>query len=212
MGRGLFISFEGTEGCGKSTQIHLLKEALVEKAREVVLTREPGGTPAGEAIRHLLQFSPDGAAITPETELLLFTASRAQLVREVIRPALARGATVLSDRFLDSTTVYQGVARKVPATAVQTINEFAVGDCVPDITIVLDLHPEEAAVRLADRECTEGELDRMEQEPMDFYIAVRNAYLELARSQPDRIHVVDANQPPADIAKQILTLVRSHGL
>src|SRR5690606_37892060 len=118
---GFFISFEGSEGCGKSTQIRRLLEDLRQSGQTPVLVREPGGTPIGEHIRHLLQHAPEGDAMTPETELLLFAASRAQVVRETILPALAAGRVVISDRFLDSTTVYQGVARKIPADKVATI-------------------------------------------------------------------------------------------
>src|SRR5438093_7928702 len=112
MSRGLFITFEGSEGCGKSTQIERLAKRLESAGRRVIVTREPGGTPIGEYIRHLLKFAPAGHAMKPETELLLFAASRAQIVRELIEPALRDGATVIADRLLDSTTVYQGIARK----------------------------------------------------------------------------------------------------
>ena len=139
MHRGLFITFEGSEGCGKSTQIRLLEARLKERGRSVLLTREPGGTSIGEEIRHLLQFSKANSAMKPETELLLFTASRAQIVRELIEPALAEGTTVIADRFMDSTTVYQGVARQIDPAAVAFINHFATGDCRPDLTFVLDL-------------------------------------------------------------------------
>lgn len=144
MQRGLFITFEGSEGCGKSTQIRLLAERLGQLGLPVNLTREPGGTPVGEEIRHLLQFSSANTAMTPEAELLLFTASRAQLVREMIEPALAKGVTIISDRFMDSTTVYQGVARAIDPAKVKAINEFAVGACRPDLTFVLDLGCQQA--------------------------------------------------------------------
>ena len=139
MQRGKFISFEGSEGCGKSTQIRRFVEWLRSLGYEVLVTREPGGTPAGEKIRHLLQHDPDGERLTPESELLLFAASRAQLVREVILPALDRGAWVVADRFLDSTTIYQGVGRGLDREAVACINAFAVGSALPDLTFLLDL-------------------------------------------------------------------------
>ena len=165
MQRGLFITFEGSEGCGKSTQIQRLSARLEELKIPFILTREPGGTPIGEKIRHLVQFSKAADAMTPEAELLLFTASRAQLVREVIEPALASGKTVVADRFLDSTTVYQGVARKIEADTVKTINHFAVGGCLPDITFVLDLDSDKARKRMLARPESTGPVDRMEQQP-----------------------------------------------
>ena len=129
--RGLFITFEGSEGCGKSTQVKRLAGRLEAQGIPFLLTREPGGTPIGEKIRELLQFAPESAAMRPETELLLFEASRSQLVREVIEPALARGLHVVSDRFFDSTTVYQGAARRLDPAIVQQLNQFAVGGCRP---------------------------------------------------------------------------------
>lgn len=188
-GKGLFISFEGSEGCGKSTQIGRLAARLREAGREVVLLREPGGTPIGEQIRNLLQYDASASAMTPETELLLFAASRAQLVREVIRPAVARGAVVLCDRFLDSTTVYQGVARALDRKDVTAINAFAVGETLPDLTLLLDLDAAEGRRRAASRK---GPVDRMEQEKEEFYEAVRRGYLALAAENRGRIAVIDA--------------------
>src|SRR3954466_12458949 len=132
MARGAFITFEGSEGCGKSTQVLRLAARLEQQGGRTVLTREPGGTAIGEKIRDLLQFAPEGVAMRPETELLLFEASRAQLVREVIEAALSRGEVVIADRFFDSTTVYQGAARKLDPETVARMNRFAVGDCMPD--------------------------------------------------------------------------------
>src|ERR1700677_5392006 len=179
MQRGLFITFEGSEGCGKSTQIQRLSAKLESINIPFIFTREPGGTPIGEKIRHLVQFSKAAEKMTPEAELLLFTASRAQLVREGIEPALASGKTVVADRFLDSTTVYQGVARKIDAAAVKTINDFAVGGCMPDITFVLDLDSDKARQRVLSRPQAEGAVDRMEQQPPEFYESVRAGYLKL---------------------------------
>jgi dTMP kinase len=202
--RGLFISFEGSEGCGKTTQIRRLAQRFEKLARPVALTREPGGTAIGEEIRHLLKFSKAGHAMAPETELLLFTASRAQLVREVIEPALRSGAVVIADRFLDSTTVYQGIARRLDAEAVEFINQFAVGACQPDITFVLDLEPNEARNRLLRRPRPVGETtDRMEQEPLEFYRAVREGYLALARREPARVRVIDSAASPEEVEKTI---------
>src|ERR1700737_4364773 len=139
MARLPFITFEGSEGCGKSTQTQRLAARLEKLGIPFLITREPGGTPIGESIRDLLQFAPQSAGMTPETELLLFEASRSQLVREVIKPALESGKCVIADRFFDSTTVYQGVARKLDRKVVRQLNAFAVGDCVPDITFLLDV-------------------------------------------------------------------------
>jgi dTMP kinase len=188
--KGLFISFEGSEGCGKSTQIERLAARFRDSGRDVVTLREPGGCPLGEKIRDLLKFDPAGAGMTAEAELLLFAASRAQLVREVIRPALQRGAVVLCDRFLDSTTVYQGVARAIAPAAVASVNSFATGGTLPEVTLLLDLDAAEGRRRAASRK---GPADRMEQEREEFYEAVRRGYLELAASDPSRIAVIDAS-------------------
>src|SRR5437867_10400900 len=134
-----FITFEGSEGCGKSTQVQRLAARLKKLQISFLRTREPGGTPIGETIRELLQFAPHNSAMMPETELLLFEASRSQLVRETIKPALERGFCVITDRFFDSTTVYQGAARRLDREIVERLNAFVVGDCVPDITFVLDV-------------------------------------------------------------------------
>ncbi len=196
-----FISFEGSEGSGKSTQIDLLAERLKEAGHEVVVTREPGGTAIGEEIRHLLKHATSGRAMFPETELLLFAASRAQLVREVILPAQRAGKIILCDRFLDSTTVYQGVARKLSADPVATINRFAVGDILPSLTVVLDLPADVGLARARRRPSALP--DRMEQESLDFYQRVRDGYLLLARSLPERFLVVDGTLPSEHITQII---------
>jgi len=199
-GKGLFITFEGSEGCGKSTQIGRLAARLRDAGREVVLLREPGGTPISEQIRHLLQYDESAGAMTPEAELLLFAASRAQLVREVIRPAMERGAVVLCDRFLDSTTVYQGVARALDRGDVAAVNAFAVGGTLPDLTLLLDLDAAEGRRRAASRK---GPVDRMEQEGEEFYEAVRRGYLELAEASPGRFAVIDASGNEASVESLI---------
>jgi len=159
-----FITFEGSEGSGKSTQVQRLAARLERSGVPYLVTREPGGTPIGETIRELLQFAPHNSAMTPETELLLFEASRSQLVREIIKPALERGLCVIADRFFDSTTVYQGAARKLDREMVQRLNAFAVGDCVPDITFVLDVDAATAALRMQ----KPRKADRMEQHLLSF--------------------------------------------
>lgn len=200
MTRGLFITFEGGEGCGKSTQIQRLAARLGSLGKSVLLTREPGGTEIGEQLRELLQFSQAGHAMCAETELLLFTASRAQLVREKILPALAAGTIVVGDRFLDSTTVYQGVARRLDPAQVAAINRFAVGDCLPDLTFILDLDPAVARTRLAARA---GVADRMESQPAAFYEAVRAGYLALAAEQHPRFHLLDAARSADELEDEI---------
>ena len=201
---GLFITFEGSEGCGKSTQIVRLAERLRGVGREVVQLREPGGTPIGEKIRELLQYDASASAMTPEAELLLFAASRAQLVREVIRPALKRGAIVLCDRFLDSTTVYQGVARSLKESAVARINDFAVDGTLPDLTLLLDLDAAEGRLRASARK---GPVDRMEQEKEEFYESVRRGFLELARSNPERIAVIDGSGDEKSVEHTITKVI-----
>jgi dTMP kinase len=200
MTRGLFISFEGSEGCGKSTQIQHLAARLGGLGKSVLLTREPGGTEIGEQLRELLQFSQAGHAMCAETELLLFTASRAQLVREKVLPALAAGTIVVADRFLDSTTVYQGVARRLAPPQVAAINRFAVGDCLPDITFILDLDPAVARTRLAARA---GSPDRMESQSAAFFDAVRAGYLALAAEKDPRFHLLDAARTVHELEGEI---------
>ncbi len=202
---GRLISFEGSEGSGKSTQIARLAAHFQSLKREVVTTREPGGTEIGEQIRNIIVHNSRGDEMCAETELLLFTAARAQLVREVIAPALLRGAFVLSDRFLDSSTVYQGIGRNLAADPVNQINRFAVGNVMPHLTLVLDV-PE--AVSLARLKQRASDLpDRMERENIDFYRKVREGYLVLARGMPERFVVIDGTREPAWIEKQVRTAV-----
>tara|TARA_B100000886_G_scaffold327707_1_gene275429 strand:- start:263 stop:892 length:630 start_codon:yes stop_codon:yes gene_type:complete len=198
---GLFITFEGGEGCGKSTQIAALKARLEAMGKTVVQTREPGGTALGESVRSLLQHDDAGQGMSPEAELLLFAASRAQHVRELIAPAIAQGQIVLCDRFLDSTTVYQGVARAIDSKKVDTINQFAIGDTKPDLTILIDLPPEIGLARVHAR--SDGQLDRMENEAIEFFQAVRQGYLDLAKSEPKRFLVLDGSQSVEKLEIQI---------
>ena len=203
---GLFITFEGTEGCGKSTQINALAARLQDQGQQVLQTREPGGTPLGEAVRDLLQHDEAGAGMSPEAELLLFTASRAQLTRERILPAIAKGEIVLCDRFMDSTTVYQGVARQIDIQAVAAINRFAVGEARPDLTILIDLSPEVGMARVHAR--SDGQLDRIEQEAIEFFQAVRAGYLKLAESEPERFLVLDGSASVEALEQQIWAAVQ----
>jgi dTMP kinase len=199
MARLPFITFEGSEGCGKTTQVQLLANRLDATGIPFLITREPGGTAIGETIRELLQYAPQSAGMTPETELLLFEASRAQLVREIIKPALERGECVIADRFFDSTTVYQGVARKLDKKVVRQLNAFAVGDCIPDITFLLDVDLETTRERMKGPRRP----DRMEQEAEEFYEKVRDGYLEFAKWQKDRVVVIKGWESPTDIEKEI---------
>jgi dTMP kinase len=210
MRRGLFVTFEGSEGCGKSTQIQLLAAWLRERGHDAVLTREPGGTPAGDAIRHLLQHAPEGHGLVPEAELFLFAASRAQLVREVIRPALGDGRVVISDRFHDSTAVYQGVARQLDPAMTRTVNGFAIGETLPDVTFLLDMDAREAFQRLHKRNRAR---DRMESEPLAFYEAVREGYRRAAQAEPQRFAVLDATRTENELAGEIRQILtdRFHG-
>jgi dTMP kinase len=194
-----FITFEGSEGCGKSTQVQRLAERLERSGVPHLVTREPGGTPIGETIRELLQFASHNSGMTPETELLLFEASRSQLVREVIRPALERGMCVIADRFFDSTTVYQGAARKLDRKMVERLNAFAVGNCIPNVTFVLDIDAANTKLRMQ----KPRRPDRMEQEPDEFYERVREAYRELAVREPNRIVLIDGSRGVDEIENEI---------
>lgn len=204
---GRLISFEGSEGSGKSTQITRLAEHFQKAGRDVVSTREPGGTEIGEQIRNIIVHNSKGDEMCAETELLLFTAARAQLVREVIAPALLRGAIVLSDRFLDSSTVYQGIGRNLAADPVAQINRFAVGDVIPDLTIVIDVPEEVSLARLKTR--ASDLPDRMERENVDFYRKVREGYLVLAKGMPERFIVVDGTRSADAVQKKIWAEVQA---
>jgi len=200
-----FITFEGSEGCGKSTQVQRLAARLQKLQIPFLVTREPGGTPIGETIRELLQFAPHNSAMVPETELLLFEASRSQLVRETIKPALERGVCVIADRFFDSTTVYQGAARRLDRELVERLNAFAVGDCVPNITFVLDVDAATAESRMQ----KPRRADRMEQQPAEFYERVRRGYRDLATRGPNRIVLIDGSRDVDQIEADIWKILSS---
>jgi len=202
-----FITFEGSEGSGKSTQAERFAARLKQCGVPCILTREPGGTPIGESLRELLQFAPHNATMAPETELLLFEASRSQLVREVIKPALERGMCVIADRFFDSTTVYQGAARKLDREMIERLNGFAVSDCVPDITFVLDVDAATAESRMRHEP---RKADRMEQQPTEFYERVREGYRQLAAREPGRIVLLDGLRDAEEIENNIWEAVCSH--
>ncbi|MBC8326598.1 MAG: dTMP kinase [Verrucomicrobia subdivision 3 bacterium] len=199
----LFITFEGTEGCGKSTHIHKLTERLQAAGHTVRVVREPGGTESGEQIRKLLKHGPKN--LTAEAELLLMNASRAQLVREVIRSALAAGEVVLCDRFYDSTTVYQGAGRGLDAAQVQAIIDFAVGETRPNLTIFLQIPLEISEKRRANRQGT----DRFESANREFFQRIEAGYAALAKSEPERIHTINADRPLNAVQADIWTTVSS---
>jgi dTMP kinase len=203
---GRLISFEGSEGSGKSTQIALLAAHLQQEGREVISTREPGGTEIGEQIRNIIVHNSRGDEMCAETELLLFAAARAQLVREIIAPALARGVVVLTDRFLDSSTVYQGIGRNLAPDPIAQINRFAVGTVMPHLTIVMDVPTETGLARIRQR--ASDLPNRMERENIDFYQKIREGYLVLANSMADRFIVIDGTQSQDAIAKKIWSAVK----
>ena len=198
-----FLTFEGAEGCGKSTHIRLLADRLRALGHEVVTTREPGGTPLCEAIRGMLQFDAAGESPVPAAETLLFCASRAQLVEKVIRPALARGAWVLSDRFYDSTYAYQGYGRGFDLAQLRAIMGFAVGGLRPALTFLLDASPETEDARLSSRFAAGQAADRFEREAADFHARVRDGFRRLAAEEPDRFRVVRTDGPVEAAAETI---------
>lgn len=208
MTRGKFITFEGPEGGGKTTQARKLMSRLKKEDYDVIYTREPGGTPTGEAIREILQYDKAGEPICRETEVLLFAASRAQLVHNVILPALEKGTHVVSDRFVDSTTAYQGFGRGFPVERMLVINDFAIGQAVPDLTMLLDLTVDLSFKRLAKRHQENFDRsDRIEREEREFHERVRNGYLTLAKRWPERFLIIDASQDPVDVEAEIWTRV-----
>jgi dTMP kinase len=198
---GYFIAFEGGEGAGKSTQEGRLAQSLFERGHRVVRTREPGGTPAGEQIRHVL-LSPEFEGLDPRAEALLFAAARGEHVARVIRPALERGDVVICDRYIDSSVAYQGYGRDLGPGRVRDLSLWATRDLVPDLTVVLDVDPEVGLARFAER-------DRLEAEPLEYHQAVRAAFLALAEAEPDRYLVLDARGGIDDVAAAILGRVES---
>jgi dTMP kinase len=206
---GRFITFEGPEGGGKTTQAKRLIARLVEQGHEALYTREPGGTPTGEAIREILQYDKAGEPLCDETEVFLFAASRAQLVRTVIIPALERGVHVVCDRFADSTTVYQGYGRGFDIDQMLAINAFAIRGATPDITLLLDVEVAVGFDRIASRQ---RELfqktDRIENEARAFHERVRAGYLELAAKNPDRFTTLNAMRDPAEVEQDVWNCVQ----
>ncbi|MCF6174239.1 MAG: dTMP kinase [Victivallaceae bacterium] len=207
--KGCFITFEGPEGAGKSTQVKLLRQALEKRGIQTIVTREPGGTPLAEQLRDIVKYHEGDEPMAAETELLLFAASRAQHVRNLIKPAVAEGKVVICDRFYDSTTAYQGYARSLELDFVQRLNMFAIAGCKPDLTILLDLPPEAGFSRTAARAETQGLNDRLENEALDFHLAVRSAFLTIAEQEPERVKVVSALDAPEVIHCTIMELIEN---
>ena len=202
----LFITFEGGEGTGKSTQIKLLEKALRQRKIKALVTREPGGSPGAEAVRHVL-LSGAVESMGAEMEAILFSAARSDHVETVIRPALQSGMTVLCDRFFDSTRVYQGATGKVPMELLNRLERVACEDCWPDLTIILDLDPAVGMKRAAKRPAEFDQADRFEKEPLELQERRRQAYLDIAEAEPERCKVVDASGDPEEVHKKILKLV-----
>lgn len=202
MSRPPFVVLEGGEGAGKSTQLELVASTLRGAGWEVTVTREPGGTEIGRRIREVL-LDPSSRALDPRAEALLYAADRAQHVAEVIRPALEAGRAVLSDRYLDSSLAYQGVARGLGVDTILEISQWATGDLLPDVSVFLDLQPDEALTRLA------GDLDRMEGQGEGFHAAVRSAYLQLAEDFPERFSVVDASGTPSQVHERVVEVLQT---
>lgn len=202
--RGLFITLEGGDSCGKTTQIELIHRWLTELGIMPIMTREPGGTPLGNEIRALILHGPDD--VDPRCEALLYAADRAYHVATKVRPALARGRVVVQDRYLDSSVAYQGTARALGAEEIRSLSMWATNNLLPDVTVLLDIDPATAQMRRT------RDLDRLEREPLEFHQRIREQYLALAEAEPHRFHVIDADRAPsevhADIRRILLPLLR----
>lgn len=203
--KGIFFTLEGIDGCGKSTHAHLLKEHLESRGIDVILTHEPGGTPLGNEIKKLL-LSKKYGKIAPVAELLLFAADRAQHVADLIRPSLEAGKCVISSRFADATWVYQGVARNLNKKLIQDLAAVATGGLKPDVTFLLDLDPEKGLKRTQHshkEHSPRGEVDRIEAEGVEFQKKVRAGYLELAKAEPQRFHIISTEGTQEEVQEQI---------
>ena len=208
--KALFITFEGPEGAGKSTQIKLLQEYLESLNFQVVVTREPGGTPLAEDFRNIVKHYQGEEPLYPATELLLFEAARAQHTGYVIAPALAEGSIVLCDRFADSTEAYQGAGRSLDMKFLQDLNNFAMAECKPDLTLLFDLPVKVGMARARARVAHIADHnDRLEAEKMDFHERVRSSFLQIARREPERVKVLDATQSIDILAAAVKELVNN---
>ena len=202
---GRFVTFEGIDGSGKSTQLRLLEAQLRREGVDVTVTCEPGGTPLGRQLRRT--FLETSEAVSPRAELLLFAADRAQHIDHLIRPALDAGGLVISDRYADATTAYQGAGRGFEPAIVARVIELATAGLRPDLTIFFDISVETAIRRMAQRSDSEATRNRMDGESFDFYSRVRNAYLMIAANEPERFRIVDAERPVAEIQPDVYRLV-----
>lgn len=203
--RGKFITFEGIDGSGKSTQLRLLAGELRQKGIDVITTHEPGGTPLGRRLREAFLETEEN--VDPMAELLLFAADRAQHVNLLIRPALEEGKIVLSDRYADATTAYQGAGRGFPADTVAEIIRLATGGLKPDLTLFFDLPIGAAINRAAANSADDRKTNRMDTETADFYTRVRDAYLKIAKDEPERVRTIDAARPMEDIHRDVAAII-----
>jgi len=205
--KGLFITFEGLDKVGKSTQVEKLADYLKSRKMPVTLIREPGSTEISEQIRNILLDKNNAGLISPMTELLLYNAARAQLVEDIIRPALDKGETVISDRFYDSTTAYQGYGRGIDIGLINSVNMAATGDLVPDLTILMSVGPLKEAISNHRRFQSSSSDDRLERESLEFRERVREGFLEIAKNEPERFLVVDAEDTIENVAAKIAARV-----
>jgi len=207
--QGIFITIEGPDGCGKSTQADILVTFLEAKDHRVTLTREPGGCSIGEEIREILLKPRGQQTLSDETELFLFAAARAQHVRETILPAMSMGNIVVASRFIDATAAYQGYGRGLPIERICDVNELATGGLKPDLTIILDIDSEKGIHRARDvhEETPAGEVDRIESESIEFHKRVRNGYLAIVKNEPARCVLIDSDRPILEISKDITNCV-----
>jgi len=202
---GTFITFEGIDGSGKSTQLRLLANYLKEVGCEVLLTREPGGTPVGVRLRGALLDAHE--EVDPLTELLVFAADRAQHVRRILRPAIAAGKVIISDRYADATVAYQGAGRGFSPELIVEIVQLATEGLKPDLTVLFDLSVEDSIARTSRRANAKNKGDRLDAEASDFHVRVRNAYLEIARVEPERVKVVETNRPVEETHQRVKQIV-----
>ncbi len=209
--RGKFITFEGIEGCGKSTQIERLAKRLTKLGKNVVKLREPGGTAIGEAIREVVKHPAGNDPIAPNTELLLMNASRAQLVQQVIRPALTQCSIVLCDRFYDSSIAYQGYGRGLNLKTVQNAIDLAAEEVKPDVTLLLDIPLEVSTRRVTHRQTTTGDNnDQFDRSGESFFQRVLDGFHTLAETQPERFRIIDGNRPPDSVSDEIWRTIKNH--
>jgi len=204
MKRGLFITFEGIDGCGKSTQLALTAKILEENGHSVIVTREPGGTEIGEKIREIL-ISPKNSEMVNECEILLYCAARAQHVREKIIPAINEGKIVLCDRFQEATFAYQGFGRSIPMNVLASINKYATGGINPDLTLIFNITVENSLIRMAKMNKAK---DRIEQNGKDFFELIRYGYIELAEQSPESIKIINGEQSIEQVSLEVMNFIR----